>query len=50
MTFISSANFTEAALERNIELGLLASNPELALQVTTFFDRLIEQELLVRVL
>jgi phosphatidylserine/phosphatidylglycerophosphate/cardiolipin synthase-like enzyme len=49
-TFISSANFTEAALERNIELGLLASNPDLALQVTSFFDRLIEQELLVRVL
>ena len=49
-TFISSANFTEAALERNIELGLLASNPELALQVTTFFDRLIEQKQLVRVL
>ncbi len=49
-TFISSANFTEAAQKRNIELGLLACNPELALQVTSFFDRLIEEGLLVRVM
>lgn len=47
---ISSANFTEAAQKRNIELGLLASNPELALQVTSFFDRLVEEGILVRVM
>lgn len=40
--FVSSANFTEAAQERNIELGLLLQSSELASQVSNFFDSLVE--------
>ena len=40
--FVSSANFTEAAQERNIELGLLLRSSELASQVSNFFDSLVE--------
>ncbi|HUQ70722.1 MAG TPA: DISARM system phospholipase D-like protein DrmC [Planctomycetaceae bacterium] len=39
--FISSANFTEAAQERNIEIGLLLKLPGLAEQVVRYFDNLI---------
>ena len=39
--FVSSANFTEAAQERNIEMGLLLRSKALAQQVTTHFDSLI---------
>ena len=44
--FITSANFTEAALDRNIEIGLLVRDRTLALSVTSHFQRLIEQKLL----
>lgn len=44
--FVTSANFTEAALDRNIELGLLLRDPALAKSVTRHFERLIEEELL----
>ncbi len=44
--FITSANLTEAALDRNIEIGLLLRDRALALSVVTHFRRLIERELL----
>jgi phosphatidylserine/phosphatidylglycerophosphate/cardiolipin synthase-like enzyme len=37
--FISSANFTEAAQQRNIEVGILATSELLAHRLTEFFDR-----------
>ena len=40
--FVSSANFTEAAQARNIELGLLLRSSALASQVSNFFDSLVE--------
>ncbi len=44
--FVTSANLTEAALDRNIEVGLLVRDRALALSVTTHFGALIEQGLL----
>lgn len=44
--FVSSANLTEAALDRNIEIGLLVRDRALALSVTTHFRTLIERGLL----
>lgn len=41
-TFITSANFTEAAQQRNIEAGVLVSDPQLSRRITLQFDRLIE--------
>jgi hypothetical protein len=46
----SSANFTEAAQQRNIEVGLLIRNPTLAKRITFFFDSLLEQNMLLPVL
>lgn len=37
--FISSANFTEAAQQRNIEVGILANSVTLAHRLTEFFDK-----------
>lgn len=39
--FISSANFTEAAQERNIELGVVVESPWLAGRVVQHFDGLL---------
>jgi phosphatidylserine/phosphatidylglycerophosphate/cardiolipin synthase-like enzyme len=47
--FISSANFTEAAQERNIEVGLLVKSCRLAEQVVLHFDTLLAANLLVPV-
>jgi phosphatidylserine/phosphatidylglycerophosphate/cardiolipin synthase-like enzyme len=44
--FITSANFTAAALEHNIELGLLLRDRALALSISRHFERLIEDKLL----
>ena len=44
--FITSANLTAAALDRNIELGLLTRDPALAASVTTHFQGLIDSNLL----
>jgi phosphatidylserine/phosphatidylglycerophosphate/cardiolipin synthase-like enzyme len=44
--FITSANLTEAALDRNIELGLVVRDPALSLTVVTHFRGLVERELL----
>jgi phosphatidylserine/phosphatidylglycerophosphate/cardiolipin synthase-like enzyme len=48
--FVSSANFTEAGQQRNIEVGLLIHNAILAERITFFFDSLLEQNFLVPVL
>ena len=44
--FVTSANFTEAALDRNIEVGLLSRDHTLAASLATHFRVLIERELL----
>ena len=44
--FVTSANLTEAALDRNIELGILARDRTLAASITAHFQGLIERGLL----
>lgn len=46
---VSSANFTEAAQNRNIELGLLTRRADIAHQIVQFFDQLVESKTLQRV-
>jgi len=46
--FVSSANFTEAAQERNIEVGLNIKNKWLAIQLTRHFELLSDQKLVLR--
>jgi phosphatidylserine/phosphatidylglycerophosphate/cardiolipin synthase-like enzyme len=46
--FVTSANWTEAAQERNIELGLLLDSPPTAERITNFFDNLIGRGTLAR--
>ena len=45
--FVTSANFTEAALDRNIEVGMLSRDRTLAGSLATHFRVLIERELLL---
>ena len=45
--FVTSANLTEAALDRNIELGLLLRDRALAASITSHFQVLIDRGLLV---
>jgi cardiolipin synthase len=47
--FLSSANLTEQAFTINMELGVLATGGNLADQVESHFDRLIESGILVRI-
>jgi phosphatidylserine/phosphatidylglycerophosphate/cardiolipin synthase-like enzyme len=44
--FVTSANLTEAALDRNIEIGLLVRDRALAASVASHFRGLIDRELL----
>lgn len=44
--FVTSANLTEAALDRNIELGLLVRDRALALSASAYFRTLIERGML----
>jgi len=44
--FVTSANLTEAAFDRNIEVGLLVRDRTLALTITSHFQALIARELL----
>ena len=44
--FITSANLTESALDRNIELGLFVRDRSLALSVVSHFRVLIDHGLL----
>lgn len=46
LAFITSANLTEAAWDRNIELGVVVQNPPLAQTVVRHFERLVEEGLL----
>ena len=45
--FVTSANLTEAALDRNIELGLLVRDHALAVSISAHFRTLIEKGLLL---
>jgi len=47
--FISSANFTEAAQKKNLEIGLLIRSHSLAGQVTGYFEELVPKNLLAQV-
>jgi len=47
VVFVTSANLTEAALDRNIELGLLMRDRALAASVACHFQALIDGKLLV---
>ena len=47
---VTSANFTEAAQERNIELGLLVNSPSIACRIEEHFISLIQQGNLERLL
>lgn len=49
LVFVSSANFTEAAQERNIEVGLLTRSPSLAVRVAGHFESLVTAGALKRV-
>jgi phosphatidylserine/phosphatidylglycerophosphate/cardiolipin synthase-like enzyme len=44
--FVTSTNLTEAALDRNIELGVLLRDRALALTVSGYFRSLIDRDLL----
>jgi len=44
--FITSANLTEAALDRNIELGVLIRDRAFALTICGYFQTLIDHDLL----
>jgi phosphatidylserine/phosphatidylglycerophosphate/cardiolipin synthase-like enzyme len=48
--FVSSANFTEAAQERNLEVGLLIHSQVLAERVQGHFETLLEANLLAKLL
>lgn len=48
VVFITSANLTEAALHRNIELGLVVRDPALAFSVVSHFRSLIDNKILRR--
>jgi len=45
--FVSSANFTEAAQLRNIEIGVLIRSRATANQITAFFTGLVDQRVLL---
>jgi len=44
--FVTSANLTEAALDRNIELGILIRDRALPLGVGGYFRSLVDRDLL----
>ena len=48
--FVSSANFTEAAQHRNIELGLLLKSEAIAAAITNFFETRLANHLLQQLL
>ncbi len=47
--FVTSANFTEAANDRNIEAGLLVNDRGLAKALRSQFEQLVAQRILERV-
>jgi phosphatidylserine/phosphatidylglycerophosphate/cardiolipin synthase-like enzyme len=48
--FVSSANFTEAAQRRNLEIGLLIRSGSLANQITGYFNELLARDMLAKVI
>jgi phosphatidylserine/phosphatidylglycerophosphate/cardiolipin synthase-like enzyme len=48
--FVSSANFTEAAQERNVEVGLLLHSVAVAERLTRFFDALLNSSQFLKAL
>ncbi len=46
--FVSSANFTEAAQERNIEAGILLQHPAIAVELQHHFQALLDHEKLTK--
>jgi phosphatidylserine/phosphatidylglycerophosphate/cardiolipin synthase-like enzyme len=46
--FVSSANFSEAAQQRNIEVGVLVRSSTLAYQATEFFDAMVGEGVCAR--
>lgn len=48
--FVSSANFTEAAQQRNIEVGVLMRSTAVALRLTRFFDAMQNEGMFTSVL
>lgn len=48
VVFVTSANLTDAALDRNIELGLLVRDEALALSVVSHFQALIDASLVTQ--
>jgi phosphatidylserine/phosphatidylglycerophosphate/cardiolipin synthase-like enzyme len=47
--FISSANFTEAAQERNIEVGVLINSSAVATRLAAFFETALDRNIFTRV-
>jgi phosphatidylserine/phosphatidylglycerophosphate/cardiolipin synthase-like enzyme len=47
--FVTSANFTEAAHERNIEAGVLIADPVAAKAMRSQFESLVDRKILRRV-
>jgi phosphatidylserine/phosphatidylglycerophosphate/cardiolipin synthase-like enzyme len=45
---VTSANFTEAAQQRNIEVGLLIRHAPLVSRISLYFEGLIDARLLAR--
>lgn len=50
MALVTSANFTEAAQDRNIEMGVLVQNPRFSARLQGYFECLMERNILRRVL
>ncbi|MFH1112566.1 MAG: DISARM system phospholipase D-like protein DrmC [Pseudomonadota bacterium] len=48
--FVSSANFTEAAQERNIEVGVVVNSPIIAERLTRHFKSLLNEGVLAKLL
>jgi hypothetical protein len=46
--FVSSANFTEAAQERNVEIGVLIESKPVAVEIGAYFAALVETDCLKR--
>ena len=46
--FVTSANLTDAAFDRNIELGILLRDRTMAASVSSHFQGLIDAEVLLR--
>jgi hypothetical protein len=43
LSFVTSANFTEAAQIRNVEVGVLMRSSDIASKLTGFFDGMISK-------